>query len=239
MSDFNFLMKTLTYQKGEPNEKYFRPAEEDGEYKYTEYFKYKLAQQAKEYFKELIIKMDDPDNPKYTKLASTNLVDEERTKEVKAQYAKQSAEYNRLWKDYKDNHTDEFIDVESIDSFDAVSREVGKFFVPDMSISIDDAFQGYVCANNLSKYYGKGGDGYEQLPKMFKKMSKDDFKDAHAKFKENLRTKLGLPKESEMTVKFSTMVRGLKRMSSKDNIVKSTEAFEEFTKQFTEFILEE
>lgn len=234
--DYNFLYKHIDFN-GELNEKYF--IRTDDGYRLSPFFIYKLASNAKEYFKQKILSMDsDPNNAKYTTWVTKEVVDYAATGKNKAPYADSFRFIDEKWAEYQDAHPDEFDYNERIDSNDELSECVSKHFTPEMSCSLQDAVQGYLCANDILKQYGKGTDNYDQLPKLSYRMSKAEFKDKHAAFKANLRMKIGIPEDVELTVKTTKSSHQMKRFTKANSVINSTDAFEEYMEEFKTSVLD-
>lgn len=237
--DYNFLSREMTKPGNFENlMKYLKETADDA-VRYSDYFIYRMATNAKEYFKALVLKLDnDPDNLVYTTLQTKEFVDEEATAANASKYRREKEMVEAEWKQYRDEHAEEFIELERVNSADNVNEYVTKHFVCDLNFTLQEAFQGYLCANDILKMYGKDTEGYTRLPKYTYTASKDEFKEKHANIKAKLREKHGLPEESEFKVTKLETRHVMKTSHAKAlKEITDEEPIQSYTQEFYQFIV--
>ena len=238
--DFNFLYKQVINDKIDPlrlNSRYFTLSD-DG-FKYTEFFRYKLANAAKAYFSDLVLRMDSRDSEtgkgKYTYEKEGDFIDYDAVARNKGPYADKFIILNEKWEEYKNTHQEEFDEQERIANTDSEEINISSF-KPYIPCSLDEAIQGYWCATELLKKYGKDGECYDMLPKYKSLISKKEFKDKHNLMKERFRKELGIPEEDsfkETLHEIRPRMKGGKHSAASDDT-----KFEEFTNEFAQFIID-
>lgn len=236
---FDFLYKPLkisVHEHRDLDKKYFTLTDEG--YKYSDFYIYTVASYAKSFFKDRILALDnDEDNLQFSTLITKTIKDEEATEQNNAKYAEKFRIIDEKWQQYKENHLDEFNENERINSADDTREMIKNYFVPVMSVSLLEAVQGYLCANEILKKYGKGTDEYERLPKYTYLSSKSEFKQKHTNFRNDLRQRIGIPDAEELTVMKTETVHQLKRFKKAESVINSDEQLEEYSNQLTEFLV--
>lgn len=222
--------KINTILKNETFIKHFQL--EDEMLKTTPFGEYKILSAAKDFFKAFILENDS--DFLYTTETTKTVVDEEATRENKAEFKDSYEKFDLLWAKYKENHADEFKELLAIDNDKNLSL---KRVNVSINFSLAEAWDGYQFANRELKRFGKGADEYDLLPKYVQLRSKEEFADLHKAVREELRIKLGLPEDSEVTVKVERTQKMIKRAKASD--VGSEEPVREFAVEFVNnFILD-
>lgn len=236
--DFNFLYKTLDNLNGNINDRYF--TQRDDGYKYTSFYEYKMASNAKTFFGELVKQLDDRDpatgKGKYSYDKEGDYIDYEATNANKGPYAQKLLLLDEKWNNYKQEHENEFNIQERIDNSDSNELSISEFN-PDIKCSLEDAIQAYWCAGEiLKKYDSKTGSEYDKLPKISALVSKEEFKEKHNNIKNQYRQELNIPEDDEFKVTYHDVkprIKGGRHPEPSDDTY-----FEEYSKEFTKFLLE-
>lgn len=212
-------------------EEYFIP-DEDG-VKYSPLYIYKMASEAEKYFKAKVLELDTEGI--YTNEKTTLKIDWKATNENKADYEKQFEELDQFWEEYMDNHPDEFNEIEVVDAFD--EEGILAHFHADLSLSLEDAWQGYITAGALKKQYGAGGEYNDQMPKYISRRSKADFRQEHKEIKNRKREELGIPAEEDLQVKIEQTTKGIKGGGGSKRVIQDPTILEDYSREFTEYLV--
>ena len=235
---FDFLYKPVQLDKPIENSLYVRENDR-GEWMYTPLFQYKMASHAKEFFKSLILQMDnDKNNLKYTTYVTKTKINYDETEQNKSQYAAQYEQLNKQWEDYRKSHRDEFDEQPFVYSGDEEEVKFVSRFSPQLNYSLRDAVQGYLCASELLKQFGKGTEGHDSLPKLTKLVSKPDMRAAHEQMRKIWQIELGIPDDSQLTVQITEEVHQMKRFSKADSTITTDEPLEDYSKEFSSYVIE-
>jgi len=236
--DFRFLRQPVEgLDPLRANSRYFTEADEG--YSYTDFYKYKMARSAAEYFKALVFKLDNRSTDGkglYSYDKEDDYIDQEATSKNRGPYADKFLLFEEQWQAYKKQNLDqEFKPQESIENTD--SEELGlSEFNPSISCSLDEAIQAYYCASEiLARYDKKKGDRYDSLPKSTKYVSKDEYKEKHEIFRKQLREKLGLPEDDTFKV-YKHEIRPRMKPGKRPEATDDSK-FQEYSKEFTKFII--
>lgn len=112
----------------------------------------------------------------------------------KSKYPKQFEEIDKRYAEYRENHLEEFDEVISMDYGGEDEARYVNGFMPDMSLSLEQAIMGYNAASEMEKKYGKSSQNYAEIPKSkpYYKVKKE-FEEAHRIMKESWYAEVGLP----------------------------------------------
>lgn len=209
-------------------EKFFIPKEEY--LTLTPLGEYKALKGAVDFFKELILKLDE--EQKYTTLVTKEKINQEIYKERSAEYTDQLRYLEELYEEYRKAHLDEYNEIIMINNTD--NTVTSKGIIVDYNFTLDDAWFGYQFCNKELKKYGKGEEGYELLPKAVQYRSKDEFKEQHAQYKAELRKKLLIPDEDTFVEKEVVTSKQIKRAKKADVEAATEEEYNIYLKFFVE-----
>ena len=179
--------------------------EGNGTYKATDLFIYTVAMSVRDKAKDAIFKMDTA--RKYTnegevKTRPDTWEVKQHELAYKAENAKAIEQKLAEWKKYQLDHPDEFIEVEAFPTGNEDQNRYLAHCRPNITFtSLEEAIGHFLAANTCCAKYGKadpsrfvvGTPVASVVAPMIKSVSKAEFKDAHAKVKEDLDKKFGVP----------------------------------------------
>lgn len=199
--------------------------------KLTPFYWYRVYSVGKEYFKQLILKLDT--SHIYTKEVTKEVIDDEASDKLKAKYVNRLIELDERWKAYRDSHLDEF-DTQSVTDTNDDFTMSKCDFIPNRSFSLQEAVIGYAICNERLKSFVK-----DELPKYTKLISKKEFKEKHNQIREKLREDLMIPPDADLKVKHVVTGVELKRLgkdlkpdTSDDDVLR------DFSEEYLEFLTE-
>lgn len=239
MVEFKFLRETIQLE-GNVDMRYFDEA--DGGYKCKPILIKTIADDAVEYFKEQILKLDTRNE--YSEVKTKMVEDEEATKENKAQWKYELADLNKKWEEYKkkvleDPKQKEFVmEWASDGSLKSEAHRIISSFMPEISdLDVHRAVAAWKAAKELADMYGTKGEEYDNLPKYSKWVSTKEFEEEHKALRAKWREELGLPpSDTDFKVTVEEDVRTLFR--SNNAIIKGVspeiKPVEEFAQQLIE-----
>lgn len=222
--------KKFTFKEGSTIDGRYFFANEDGTYTPTELFIYTVAMSVRDKAFDAICKLDT--NRQYTNVSKEKTrPDAWEVKQHELMYKAENAQAlekkDAEWKTYQREHPDEFVQQEAFPTGNEDQNRYLSHCRPNIEFtSLNDAISHFMAANTWCAKYGKADPTRlvvgEPIPTtvepMIKLFSKEEFKEAHAKVKEELDKKYGIPvndtkewkttdacpKETYTTMSFST-----------------------------------
>ena len=205
---FDELYKPMKITGENIDPRYFRD-NGDGTYSATPLFIYSVGQDIIKFTKRKIYAMDDGTYT-FTKVAPTNKetgevgrkdpwAESAHKAEWHYKWGEKEKELNTKWYEYRDAHPDEFQDGGPM--IDRGGEDETRFFAgysPDCfdGLSLNEILKLFNAANELvKKYKDADASSEDALPKITKKVSKPEFKEAHDKLKEGWKKELGIPED--------------------------------------------
>lgn len=207
MNLFEFLSTKKFKLSGNIDERYFTP-NDDGTYKATALFMYNVARDVSSDIKNIILGTDDPNYVTHSnnKGAGYDVNDTWAQHEHDAawgvKYKNEIEAANKLWKEYREKHPDEFEqNAPTIATGDIPTTRFFSAYHPDFGgMSNADLMSMYKEAAELKKKYGDElRDTLPQRPGNL--VSKNEFKEAHAKIRNEIAKKVGLPEDDYVVPK--------------------------------------
>lgn len=226
---FEFLDKELDLDIKRVPEKYF--SFDEGIIKYANFYKYKMASQAEKFFKSKVLELDS--EGLYTNEKVKSVVDLKATKEKQGKYANTYKMIDDEWLNYMDEHPDEFNEIEMVDSFDG---DIALGFAPQIKLTLEEAWQGYLTASALKKLYGSGGELNDLMPKVITRRSKKEFADKHRNLKSMQYINLGVPEPKTLEVRTQETVKGIKGGRGSYRTITNPEILQTYSEEFTEYL---
>lgn len=217
MSDlFSTLKKPITITGETIDSRYFTP-NDDGTYTPTDFLVIKMARRIKALAEKKLRSFENEYNKVVAKTPVKDIDDPwdkaNLTAQYKAKYETQLVEADRLWKEYKETHRDEFEEQE----YDATGNEDDNRFFAGFqfdlnSLSTTELVSLYNAASELA------GITPEGMPRLKKLVSKKEFgrfgSNIHAKIKADINAKLGIPDIKSYVVPAKVTVDNLRFQKS-------------------------
>lgn len=207
MDLFEFLSTKKFKLSGNIDERYFK-LNSDGTYTATPLFMYNVARDISEDIKAIILGTDDPTYVTHAnnKGAGYDVNDTWAQHEHDAawgvKYKNEIEESNKLWKEYREAHPDEFEqNAPTIATGDIPTTRFFSAYHPDFGgMSNAELMSMYKEATELKKKYGD--ELRDTLPlRPGNLISKAEFKDAHTKIRQEIAKKVGLPEDDYVVPK--------------------------------------
>lgn len=244
--DFNFLYKPMKLSGDNIDQRYFKD-NGDGTYNATPLLIYNVARDAEKYFKRLIFQLDSDhqfQNASSIRQVKNKAEEHEHSVQFRAQYGDLLKEEGKRWKEYQEQHPDEF-EVRGARVSLGGEDETRYFnaFSPDVPVSLTSAVKAYNAARELAERFVKAdskkgtpeGPERANLPFEYPLFSKAEFADAHAALRKKWAEELGIPEDNFEAGKIEKQVKAInnKKCSA---VGESEENIEEFTKQLCEYL---
>lgn len=189
---------TLTGKFISPN--YFKD-NEDGTYSLTPLMIRNIARDAEDYFKQRIFLLDEDKvyHSESVQEVKDIWTENETYKKLDAKYSDELAEFSKRWKEYKEEHPDEFMSKGKRVRLGGPSEaRYFNSYTPFITPNLISTIQVYNAARQLYAKYKSTGIYYNQLPMEEPLYSREKFADVHKGVKAKIYSELGIPKTPEV-----------------------------------------
>lgn len=173
----------------------------DGTYSLTPLMIRNIARDAEDYFKQRIFLLDEDKVYHSESVQEVNDVwtENETYKKLDAKYADELLEFSKRWREYKEEHPDEFMSKGKRVRLGGPGE--ARFFAsytPFITPNLISTIQVYNAARQLYAKYKPTGIYYNQLPMEEPLYSREKFVAVHKGVKAKIYSELGIPKAPEV-----------------------------------------